>query len=269
MTNVARLQAKRPVRVGRHLLGGPAVLTCVPLLARDRETLLEHAGRLGALRPDCIEWRADYCHGLEPGDVPELLRRISARAGCPLLVTNRLHGEGGHAAQDEGHRLAVLESAAATGVPAMVDVEMMTVGHRADGVVETAHRAGVAVVRSWHDLTGTPSQRMLLGTLRAMQDAGADVVKVAVTPGSPDDVLTLLAAGLEARRMFLDVPCILMSMGPLGALTRFGGHFGFDLTFAVGLEASAPGQIDLGLVLRVLEALGLRDVDDERDRRRP
>jgi 3-dehydroquinate dehydratase-1 len=49
-----------------------------------------------------------------------------------------------------------------------------------------------------------------------------------------------------------------MSMGPLGAVGRFGGHFGSDLTFAVGLEASAPGQMDLDLVRRVLVALGLR-----------
>jgi len=59
-----RLQAPRPVRVGDRLLGGSSVLVCVPLLAPTRDMLIEQAGRLGAMRPDCIEWRADYLQGL-------------------------------------------------------------------------------------------------------------------------------------------------------------------------------------------------------------
>lgn len=251
-----RLQAKRPVRVGDRVLGGPVVLVCVPLLSPDRETLVEHAGRLGAMRPDCIEWRADYLQGLTAGDVPGLLREVAGAAGCPLLFTNRLHAEGGHAAQDEARRAAILEAAASTGVPAMVDVEMATPPPLAGGVIHGARAAGVAVIRSWHDFSTTPSRQMLLGTLRALQ-ADADVVKVAVTPGTPDDVLVLLDAGLEARRMFLETPAILMAMGPLGAVSRLGGHFGSDLTFAVGLEASAPGQMSLDLVRAALAALGL------------
>lgn len=253
-----RLQAKRPVRVGTRLLGGPVVLTCVPLLPHDRKTLLEQAARLGAMRPDCIEWRADYYQGLEPRAVPELVKLVAAAAGCPLLVTNRLQSEGGHLAQDEDRRLAILEAAAGTAIPAMVDVEMMTEARLAEPVIQAARRSGVAVVRSWHDLFATPSQQTVLGCLRAMQEALADVVKVATTPVVPEDVLMLLGAGLLARRMFLEIPCILMSMGPLGAVSRFGGHFGSDLTFAVGVEASAPGQMDLDLVRRVLVALGLR-----------
>jgi len=253
-----RLRAKRPVRVGTHLLGGPAVLTCVPLLPHDRKTLLDQAARLGAMRPDCIEWRADYFDGLEPRDVPELVTLVAAAAGCPLLITNRLQSEGGHAAQDEDRRLAILEAAVGTGVPAMVDIEMMTEARLADPVLEAARGAGVAAVRSWHDLSGTPSQQTVLGALRAMQDALADVAKVVTTPVTPEDVLMLLGAGLLARRMFLELPCVIMSMGPLCAVGRFGGYFGSHLTFAVGLEASAPGQMDLDLVRRVLVALGLR-----------
>jgi len=37
-----------------------------------------------------------------------------------------------------------------------------------------------------------------------------------------------------------------MSMGPEGAVTRLaGGLFGSDITFAVGLQESAPGQIPI------------------------
>jgi len=255
-----RLQAPRPVRVGDRLLGGSSVLVCVPLLAPTRDMLIEQAGRLGAMRPDCIEWRADYLQGLTAGDVPGLLREVAGAVGCPLLFTNRLHAEGGHAVQDEERRVAILEAAASTGVPAMVDVEMATPLPLARGVIRAARAARVAIIRSWHDFSTTPSRQMLLGTLRALQADGADVVKVAVTPRTPDDVLVLLDAGLEARRMFLETPAILMAMGPLGAVSRLGGHFGSDLTFAVGLEASAPGQMSLDLVRAALAALGLDGV---------
>lgn len=235
------------------------MLMCVPLLAADRAALMDQAGALGGLRPDCIEWRADFFSGLEPEDVPALLEAVAAAAGVPVLFTNRLLSEGGHAPQQEDRRVAILEAAARTGVSALVDVELATPPPLAEGVVTAARRSGVAVVRSSHDFASTPAPAILLATLRSMQDTGADVVKVAVTPRTPEDVLTLLGAGLEARRTFLDIPCILMSMGKLGGVSRFAGHFGSDLTFAVGLQPSAPGQMDLDLMRRGLEALGLVD----------
>lgn len=255
-----RLQARRPIKVGQHLLGGPAVLTCVPLVSADRRTLVEQAGLVGALGPDCIEWRADFFHDLTPADVPGLLDEVVAASGCPLLFTNRLFGEGGHRTQEEDQRVAILEAAAGTGVPAMVDVELATATPLAQRVVTSARRAGVSVVRSWHDFSATPAPETLRETLHAMQDAGADVAKVAVTPRAPEDVVALLEVGLEARRSFLEIPCVLMSMGALGAVSRLGGYFGSDLTFAVGLQASAPGQMDLDLVRRALDALGLAEI---------
>ncbi|MDQ7842738.1 MAG: type I 3-dehydroquinate dehydratase [Armatimonadota bacterium] len=237
----------------------------MPLTARDRSALVDQARALAALRPDCIEWRADFVADLVPADVPVLLRDMAAAAPVPLIVTNRLAAEGGHRVQDEDHRVAILTAAAATGIPALVDLELATAPPLAERVAAAAGQAGVAVIRSWHDFSATPPVPTLLGTLRTMQSAGAAVAKVAVTPRTPEDVLALLTAGLEARRTFLEIPCILMSMGALGAVSRFAGHFGSDLTFAVGLEASAPGQMDLELTRRGLQALGLAgDSGEER-----
>ena len=75
-------------------------------------------------------------------------------------------------------------------------------------------------------------------------------------PQSMEDVLTLLAATLLARREFPETPLVTMSMGPLGSITRVAGWlFGSDLTFAVGVASSASGQIpadDLKKVYQVL-----------------
>ena len=76
---------------------------------------------------------------------------------------------------------------------------------------------------------------------------GADIAKVAVMPKNYKDVLVLLNATLKARTEHLEIPIITMSMGPEGGVTRLaGGLFGSDLTFAIGKEASAPGQIPIG-----------------------
>ncbi|MBM3470487.1 MAG: type I 3-dehydroquinate dehydratase [Armatimonadetes bacterium] len=253
-----RLEARRPVRIGHRVLGGPTVLTCVPLTAAERAALAPQAARLGALGPDCVEWRADFVSGLTPEDVTELLAGISAAASCPLIFTNRRHEEGGARPQDEAQRLAILEAAASTGLAALVDIEMATSPALAEKAATVARSSGTSVIRSWHDFGATPPAAAILDSLRAMQEAGADVAKVAVMPRAPQDVLVLLEAGLEARSTFLEIPCILMSMGAVGAMSRIGGgYFGSDLTFAVGIAASAPGQIGLDIAKRLLAAVGL------------
>lgn len=253
-----RLQAKRPIQVGDRTLGGAAVLTCVPLTAVERSALAPQAARLAALGPDCIEWRADFIPDLTPDEVQALLADLSASARRPLIFTNRRHEEGGARLQDEAERLAILEAAATTGLAALIDIEMATPPALAEKVTAAARGSGARVIRSWHDFGATPTAEAILGSMRAMQEAGADVAKVAVMPRSPEDVLLLLGAGLEARRTFLEIPAILMSMGAEGAISRIGGgYFGSDLTFAVGIAASAPGQIELALANRLLGVVGL------------
>ena len=85
---------------------------------------------------------------------------------------------------------------------------------------------------------------------------GADIAKVAVMPKNYKDVLILLNATLKARTEHLEIPIITMSMGPEGGVTRLaGGLFGSDLTFAIGKEASAPGQIPIGDLRQAMSVL--------------
>src|SRR5699024_3884219 len=72
---------------------------------------------------------------------------------------------------------------------------------------------------------------------------GADVPKIAVTPRSARDVLTLLSASLTVAED-LSGPHIAISMGTLGASTRVAAEtFGSAATFATAGEGSAPGQL--------------------------
>ena len=143
----------------------------------------------------------------------------------------------------------------AAGVSA-VDVEAALPRDVVEAVVDAAHAAGTPVVMSFHDLDGTPSRSAIVELLLLQQALGADVVKIATTPRTPEDVLMLLAAtrdyadGPDAR------PAITMAMGPLGVVSRIAGEaFGSAVTFGTVGAASAPGQVDAVALRATLELI--------------
>ena len=76
-----------------------------------------------------------------------------------------------------------------------------------------------------------------------MKELGADLPKYAVMPRSPEDVLALLWATLQAAGRWGRSST--MSMGELGKVSRAcGGMFGSCLTFGAGQNASARGQLN-------------------------
>ena len=86
--------------------------------------------------------------------------------------------------------LALLIAAGGYGAADAIDVEQFTRPDVLDQVVEAARAAGVAVVMSSHDFTGTPPHDEIVSRLLRQQELGADVVKLAAMPATPADVLT-------------------------------------------------------------------------------
>ena len=140
----------------------------------------------------------------------------------------------------------------------LLDIEFFTAGADLPLLVEQAHTAGVPVVCSSHDFAKTPPRAELVERMVQMQQAGADLPKLAVMPQSRIDVLELLAATAEMAEHHPETPVITMSMGALGAVSRLAGEtFGSAMTFANPGQASAPGQVSLDIVNEVLDALHL------------
>ena len=200
-----------------------------------------------------------------------------------VLVTLRTRSQGGGLDLDRGGYRAVLGALAegyleGTGLrrPDAVDVEAYCADLYVPGgrdleearadlrlLADLAHRAGLDVVASCHDLSGTPEEDETMDLLIDMQDDGADVVKLAATPHDAVDVARLLNATACAREI-LSVPLVTMSMGEQGAVTRVaGGVFGSALTFVLvpgpdgSWTPSAPGQLPIESVRAVHEVLGL------------
>jgi len=244
---------------GRVLGGGNEPLVCTPVVGRDEDALRREVATVAARRPDLIEWRVDFFGALgDTARVVRLAQELRALAGdIPILFTRRSIREGGTPIDvGEDQVFALYEAVCRAGSVDQIDWELSSEPRWWTQAVELSRATGVPLVASFHDFQRTPSKADLVAKFAAMQDAGADVAKIAVMPRHLRDVLTLLDATLEARET-LRVPLISMSMGAYGSLSRlFGWMYGSSVTFAVGDQASAPGQVpmeDLAAVFEVLQ----------------
>ena len=245
----------RSYRIGE---GRPKVI--LPIVERAEAAILEKAAQFSTLQADCVEWRVDWFQECrDPAAVARCLQKLRVALGSKLLlVTFRTKTEGGEQALSHPEYLAFLSLILDTDCADLLDIEFFTAGADLPLLVEQAHSAGAAVVCSSHDFHKTPPRAELVRRMVAMQQAGADLPKVAVMPQSRTDVLELLAATAEMADLHPETPVITMSMGALGAVSRLAGEaFGSAMTFANPGQASAPGQVSLNIVNEVLDALHL------------
>lgn len=258
MTHATAVPAIRTIAVKGVVIGEGAPKTIVPITAKTVAEVLAQARRIGAnADTDVAEWRIDYLD--TAGDAQalvELAPQVAAAInGKPLILTFRTQNEGGASAisdADYGRLYAALIQARAAD---LYDVEMFRDAAVVGRIVADAHAAGAYVVMSNHDFHATPETAEILARLRRQQALGADVLKIAVMPQDPGDVLRLLDATWQLRRTS-DRPLLTMSMGPAGVVSRLaGGTFGQALTFGMLGTASAPGQIEVGALRGILTML--------------
>lgn len=246
------------VQVGNVVIGEGIPKICTPLAGRNREALLLQIKELKAAGPDLAEWRVDWFEkALEEKALREMLGLLRRELGkMPILVTFRTGREGGEQEISPEAYEEFLERTLASGQTDMVDVELFMGDGLLERIVKKAHMAGVKVVASSHDFAKTPSAEEIIERLCRMQDAGADLLKLAAMPQNAEDVLTLLSATLEMKERYARQPVITMSMGGTGVLSRISGEvFGSALTFGSAGQASAPGQVGAKELRRVLELL--------------
>lgn len=204
---------------------------------------------------DLVEWRADFYEGIEQRGVrEEALRMIRDSIGeRPLLFTFRTAAEGGNRLISDEDYFALNEAAAKSGLTDMVDIEVNRDEDRAKELAVKLRGLGVYALGSYHDFEKTPPFQEMVDRLCRMQELGMDITKLAVMPLERRDVLELLRAAEHMETVCGDRPCVTMSMGRLGVLSRFaGGLTGSAITFGTAGKASAPGQTTAAQLRRFL-----------------
>ncbi len=245
----------RGCRIGE---GRPKVI--VPIVEYTEASILKKAAEFSTLCADCVEWRVDLFEGAKDlGVIAHCAAKLRvALKDKLLLITFRTKAEGGNVSLTHEEYLRYIRTVLDTDCADLIDIEFFTAGTDLTGLIEDTHTAGAKVVCSSHDFRKTPPQAELVSRMVQMQQAGADLPKLAVMPQSRTDVLTLLAATAEMAEQHPETPVITMSMGALGAVSRLTGEaFGSAMTFANPGQASAPGQVPLDVVNEVLDALQL------------
>ena len=253
-----RLQSEIKVTVKDKVIGGADPLICLPLVAKEKSDLLIQAEELKQLTPDLLEWRIDAYDQVE--DISACLEALNtlkvAMGSIPLIFTCRIHTEGGFKKINQDTRLNLIKTLIQSGQLDIVDVEMCNEPDFIAAVKETAKEFETKLIFSHHNFVDTPDENFIHDKLVQAQEMGADIAKIAVMPKNYADVLTLLSATLKARTGAVKVPIVTMSMGPEGGVTRLaGGLFGSDITFAIGKESSAPGQISIGDLRKAMAVL--------------
>jgi 3-dehydroquinate dehydratase-1 len=247
----------RTVKVRNVVIGEGRVKTIVPITGGSADEAIAQARVIGASADtDAVEFRVDFLDvALDAGKLAALGRRVAAQLkGKPLIVTFRTRAEGGNKAIADADYGALYETLLKAKFADLIDVEMFRSEAVVRHLVAAAHAASVFVIMSSHDFSGTPPAAELVTRLRRQQELGADVLKLAMMPRDPADVLELLRATWEMANHYAERPMMTMSMGGTGVVSRLAGEiFGSAMCFGMIGRASAPGQVEVDRLAGVLD----------------
>ncbi len=264
---------------------------CVPITGRNMKKIEEQAKIIRQIKPDIVEWRADFFEVSEKiyeeenecqktceknidsennsfnaayekclAKLNEILKDI------PIIFTFRTAKEGGEKNISYNEYVKMCQFIATISEKynvTMIDVELYE-NRNNKGIKELVtkiKKSGAKVIGSNHHFERTPTENYIYNVLKNMQDSGADICKIAVMPKEKKDVTALINASARANKE-LKAPIITMSMGELGAVTRIcTNKTGSALTFAAGVNASAPGQLPCETVRYLLKTTKQKRID--------
>ncbi len=246
------------INIRNTQIGSGLPKICVPVTGVSKEEILQQTAKAVEQAPDLLEWRADFYEDLfEIEKVKQTAKTMRNILGeIPLIFTIRTKGEGGNCDILPENYSNILKHVAQIEDIDLIDVEIF-MAESMKVLIKELQKDEKVVIASNHHFHCTPSIEEMTQILDAMEQAGADIRKLAVMPSCPEDVLALLSATVEANHKG-ENPVITMSMNCLGAVSRVAGQiFGSCVTFGTVGSASAPGQLELSDLKRFLKKLQL------------
>ena len=256
-TSVLAARPLRTVKIRDVVIGEGRVKTIVPITGTTADEAIAQARVIGgSAQTDVVEFRVDFLDiALDAGKLAALGPKVAAQLnGKPLIVTFRTKAEGGNKTIADADYGALYKTLLKAQFADLIDVEMFRSEAVVRRLVAGAHQVGAFIVMSNHDFSGTPPAAELLARLRRQQELGADVLKLAMMPRDPSDVLELLRATWEMASRYAERPMTTMSMGGTGVVSRLAGEiFGSAMCFGMIGRASAPGQVEVERLAAVLD----------------
>jgi 3-dehydroquinate dehydratase-1 len=196
---------------------------------------------LSAKDAEMIEVRLD----LVAGDPLETMKAVRKATNQPIIATNRLASEGGRFEGSERERIELLLEA--SDYADYVDIELRSTLRN-----DLMSKVNKPAIVSYHDFSRTPRREELRAILDEMKRTGAAIAKIAITPTSLKDNLSILDFLLDA-----DMPLCIIAMGELGRHLRVVAPiYGSLLTYGYVAEPTAPGQMKVEELKAAMNLLG-------------
>jgi len=230
--------------IGTVELGKRPVVILVP----NWEKLEEELEKARELRIDLIEARIDLLKDKSPQGVRRALDLI-ADYGFYAVSTVRPTWEGGCFRGSEEERLELLKLVARHPATGAVDVELKA--KILPQVREVVGEEGKKLLVSYHDFQKTPPAEEIEELFEEANSKGADIVKLAFFGRDREE-----AARVCSTLYKFNHPKVFMVMGEVGRFTRVVGFsFGSLLTYTFFGKPVAPGQVEAGELILLLEKL--------------
>ena len=221
----------KTIQVKGLAIGEGIPKVAVPVTASTIDAAAAQCAEAAREGADLIELRADnYPLTDNPEALLEYLRLCRKTVpDLPLIFTIRTNAEGGNYKGDaEGYFSAVL-NALKSGCADLIDIEFFH--PKASELIPEAKKAGIPIILSNHDFQNTPPCEEMARRLKAMEEMGADLAKIACMPAAQRDVWrTLLLSAASASVM--EIPVVAISMGEAGQISRLSCEtYGSAFTF--------------------------------------
>jgi len=249
---------KSVVKVRNVAIGDGIPKICAPLVGKTLIELLKEANYLKELPLDLVEWRVDFYEDFSDVDkVKSALQEIrKILKHIPIIFTLRSLKEGGEKEVTREYYIKLNKEIIRTKLIDIVDIELFNDKQHIEDIVLTAEENGVAVILSSHDFEKTPLKEEMLDKFQRAVSLGAHIFKLAVMPNSTEDVINLLEATRIMKECYGNIPIVTMAMGKRGLISRISGEiFGSAITFGSGKEVSAPGQIPVEELRKIIDII--------------
>ena len=256
------------IKVGNVILGDEMPKICVSLMGKTKEEIKNQCREILDMNIDIVEWRCDFFEQiLNKEEVLFMINEIKTiLKDKPLIFTIRSKEEGGEIIINKNNYMEILETISKYSNVDIIDLELKVGDKSIEKLVSLAHKNNKKVIISKHDFEKTPSKDEMLEILLYMQKLKGDIPKLAVMAKSYLDVIKLLEVTATMKENYNNSPIITISMGKKGMISRMSGEvFGSCLTFASGIKASAPGQIEAKDLKSSLEIIHKYYKNDGRD----
>lgn len=255
----------RPVVVRGVSIGEGSPKICVSIVGDTIGAISSQASKIAALlepepdsgKPiDLVEWRADCMPSVADGIGLVAVQSLrNTLPDIPLIFTFRSQKEGGKQPLSKEDYLSLGKQMIQSSCIDMIDLELFTADKKLHDMIDFAHQYNVKTIVSNHEFYGTPSVQEIVSRLMRMEAFGADILKIAVMPQEPKDALKLLSASAEMFKR-TSCPIIAVAMSKMGVISRVcGGFFGSAVTFGALEQPSAPGQIEVRQLRKILNIL--------------